>query len=345
MAIFLLAGCASGAGSSVGDEAENVVYCLDDEEESLEFEPYTDDGQNMEESIDGYLKAIIAGPKEAKHKRLLTENVTVQGCEVVNGNVTIDFSKEYHEMEKPREVLVRAGIVRSLMKVPHVKGVMFTVNGKPITDSKGQEIGAMTSDTFIENAGRQINTYSHASINLYYASEDGKHLKRESRAIYYSSSMPLEWAIVERLIDGPKVRGNHPTVPPNVQIVSVTNSDGICYVNLDSSFQANVLTVSPEATIYSIVNSLVEDCNVQSVQFSVNGESDVEFANGLSLKQPFTADMRTISCRHFQMKSAVYCGLTPNATAPSLLFGLFSVSSLLGFCMESLVRNIRELRI
>ena len=28
MAIFLLAGCASGAGSSVGDEAENVVYNL-----------------------------------------------------------------------------------------------------------------------------------------------------------------------------------------------------------------------------------------------------------------------------------------------------------------------------
>ena len=269
MAIFLLAGCASGAGSSVGDEAENVVYCLDDEEESLEFEPYTDDGQNMEESIDGYLKAIIAGPKEAKHKRLLTENVTVQGCEVVNGNVTIDFSKEYHEMEKPREVLVRAGIVRSLMKVPHVKGVMFTVNGKPITDSKGQD-------------------------KLYYASEDGKHLKRESRAIYYSSSMPLEWAIVERLIDGPKVRGNHPTVPPNVQIVSVTNSDGICYVNLDSSFQANVLTVSPEATIYSIVNSLVEDCNVQSVQFSVNGESDVKFGSGLSLKKPFTADFSMV---------------------------------------------------
>ena len=74
----------------------------------------------------------------------------------------------------------------------------------------------------------------------------------------------------------------------------MTNSDGICYVNLDSSFQANVLTVSPEATIYSIVNSLVEDCNVQSVQFSVNGESDVEFANGLSLKQPFTADMSLV---------------------------------------------------
>lgn len=292
MTVCLLTGCVSGISQQ--KKGESVVYCLDNEEESLEFEPYTDDGGNMEESIDGYLKAIIAGPKEQPHKRLLTEKVAVQGCEVTQGTVTIDFSKEYHEMEKPREVLVRAGIVRTLMQVPDVKGVLFTVNGKAIMDSKGQEIGAMTSDTFIENAGRQINTYSHASINLYYAAEDGRHLKRESRSIYYSSSMPLEWAIVERLIDGPKVRGNHPTVPPNVQILSVTNSEGICYVNLDSSFQANVLTVSPEATIYSIVNSLVEDCNVQSVQFSVNGESDVEFADGLALNDPFTADMSLV---------------------------------------------------
>ena len=78
------------------EKVENVVYCLDDEEESLEYERYTDDGKNTEESIDGYLKAIIAGPKETRHKRLLTEKVTVQGCEVEGGNVTIDFSKEYH---------------------------------------------------------------------------------------------------------------------------------------------------------------------------------------------------------------------------------------------------------
>ncbi len=292
MAVFLLIGCGSPEQTDVKNL--NVVYCLDGEEESLEYEEYTDDGTNINESIDGYLKAIIAGPKRQNHKRLLTEKVAVQGCDVSDGTVTIDFSKEYHEMEKPREVLVRAGIVRTLMQIPDVKGVIFTVNGNTIKDSRGQEIGAMTSDTFIENAGRQINTYSHASINLYYAAEDGRHLKRESRSIYYSSSMPLEWAIVERLIEGPKVRGNHPTVPPNVQILSITNSDGICYVNLNSSFQANVLTVSPEATIYSIVNSLVEDCNVESVQFSINGESDVSFSDSLSLKDPFSANMSLV---------------------------------------------------
>lgn len=292
LAVCLLVGCASGDSETISEG--DVVYCLDREEESLETEKYTDSGPDMKSSIDGYLNTLIAGPKEQGHKRLLAENVVVQNCDVTDGTVTIDFSQEYLEMEKPREVLVRAGIVRSLMQVADVKGVLFTVNGVPITDSKGQEIGVMTSDTFIENAGRQVNTYSHASINLYYASEDGKHLKKESRSIYYSSSMPLEWAVVERLIAGPKVRGNHPTVPPNVQILSITNSEGICYVNLNSSFQAKVLTVSSKATIYSIVNSLVEDCNVQSVQFSINGESDVEFDDGLSLKNPFTADMSLV---------------------------------------------------
>ena len=288
----LLLGCASSRVER--DVTTNVIYCLDSEEEALESEGFTDSGKDINESIDGYLKAIISGPSKKNHKKLLTDDVEIRNWNVADGTVTIDFSKNYLKMEKPREVLVRAGVVRSLMQAEGVRNVIFTVEGVPITDSKGQEIGAMTSDTFIENAGRQINTYQHASINLYYASEDGKHLKKESRSIYYSSSKPLEWAVAERLIAGPKVRGNHPTVPPNVHILSITNSEGICYVNLDSSFQANVLTVSPEITIYSIVNSLVEDCSVSAVQFSVNGESDVKFGSGLSLKKPFTADFSMV---------------------------------------------------
>lgn len=291
--VFTTAGCGSGDSYSV--VAGNVVYCLDREEESLEFERYPDADGDYEESIDDCLGLIEAGPSRKDHKKLLADHVVIQNYNVANGLITIDFSKEYLTMARPREVLARAGIVRSLMQIRDVTGVFFTVNGAPIRDSKGQEIGAMTSDTFIENAGRQINTYSHASINLYFASEDGKSLKKESRSIYYSSSQPLEWAIVERLISGPKAKGSRPVIPSNVQILSITNSEGICYVNFDSTFQANILTVSPQATIYSIVNSLVEDCNVTAVQFSINGESDVEFDTGLSLAEPFRADMSLVA--------------------------------------------------
>jgi germination protein M len=177
-----------------------------------------------------------------------------------------------------------------LMQIKEVNGVVFTVKGKPIKNSKGDEIGVMTADTFIEDTGRQINNYQHASINLYFATENGKGLRKESRSIYYSASMPLEWAVVERLIAGPKSRGNYAVIPVNTHIISVVSSDGVCYVNLDEAFRSKVLAVDERVTIYAIVNSLIEDCNVNAVQISIAGETDVDFGNGIRLNQPFTAD-------------------------------------------------------
>ena len=261
---LLLASC----GSSNPQDG-TVVYCLEADEEALATENYAIDLTESETAIQQILDTIANGPGDSDHQ-------------------------EYGAMTKDREVLARAGIVRSLMQIEGVRNVSFTIEGAPIMNSKGEEIGTMTSDTFIENSGRQINSYSHASINLYYASDDGKHLKRESRSIYYSSSKSIEWAIVERLISGPKVKGNYAVIPPNTHIISITTSEGTCYVNLDESFVSKTLNVSDRLIIYSIVNSLVENCGVTSVQFSVAGETDVKFGSDISLAKPFTEDMSLI---------------------------------------------------
>ena len=70
----------------------------------------------------------------------------------------------------------------------------------------------------------------------------------------------------------------------------MVSSDGVCYVNLDEAFRSKVLAVDERVTIYAIVNSLIEDCNVNAVQISIAGETDVDFGNGIRLNQPFTAD-------------------------------------------------------
>ena len=236
------------------------------------------------------LDAVLAGPVSEKHTALLPKETEALGYTFKDGLVTVDFNENYSSLTRTREVLARAGIVRMLMQIKEVNGVVFTVKGKPIKNSKGDEIGVMTADTFIEDTGRQINNYQHASINLYFATENGKGLRKESRSIYYSASMPLEWAVVERLIAGPKSRGNYAVIPVNTHIISVVSSDGVCYVNLDEAFRSKVLAVDERVTIYAIVNSLIEDCNVNAVQISIAGETDVDFGNGIRLNQPFTAD-------------------------------------------------------
>ena len=285
---LLFTGCR--ATRSVGKVEGTNVYCLDADYESLETETYIMITTRIEDEIEELIYVIETGSEEADHKALLPENVTVQGVNFENGTATLDFSSGYREMSKTREVLVRAGIVRTLVQIQGVRYVAFTVDGIPIADSEGNEVGLMSADTFIENTGRQINNYQHTSISLYFAAEGGLSLVREARSIYYSSSKSLEWAIVERLIAGPKVKENYAVIPVGTQIISVTTSENVCYVNLTEGILTELPGISRRATLYSIVNSICENCNVSMVQMSVGGETDVDFGEGLDFSKPFEPD-------------------------------------------------------
>ena len=87
--------------------------------------------------------------------------------------------------------------------------------------------------------------------------------------------------VVEELIAGPsgQIEGLYPVINPETKIINILTKDGICYVNLDSSFLTVVNNVSAEVAVYSIVNSLVELDNINKVQILVNGEVPSTFSN------------------------------------------------------------------
>ena len=290
--VLLLVGCDNQGKTDAANGS--VIFCLDEDGESLEKEPLsltatTTIGQ-IDEILDTFQNQVPTDP----HQKLLPDSLSVISRSLEDQLLSINFSKEYLQMSTPREVLVRCGIVRTLVQLDGVQKVSFFVDGEPLTDSRDRKIGFMTAETFIENSGREINNYRSATISLFYASEDGNRLRRESRLIYYPSSQPFEWAIVERIINGPKVQGNYPSVPANTQIISASTSEGICYINLGAQFASEMPGVNPRVSIYSIVNTLIEDLGVDSVQISIAGENDVLYCGAIPLNQPFTADMSLV---------------------------------------------------
>ena len=50
-------------------------------------------------------------------------------------------------MSKIREVMTRDGVVQTFLQIPDIHKVQFTVGGQPLTNSRNQEVGEMTSDT------------------------------------------------------------------------------------------------------------------------------------------------------------------------------------------------------
>ena len=232
---LVTAGCGQVENSTDGGKKLYVWY-LNSEENGLLDQRYRGDASETEELVDEFLNLIRTPPAADDCKPVLADNVEILGTRLKKGILTLDFSKEYLQMTKTREVLARGGIVRTFDQIDGINGVRFSIEGKDAISPAGEIMGVMNDDTFVEDAGKKVNAAQHVSINLYFTGEDGTTLKREARSIYYTPSKPLEWAIVERIIAGPKVSGNYPTVPANTQIISVTSDKGVCYVNLNQTF-------------------------------------------------------------------------------------------------------------
>jgi germination protein M len=112
-------------------------------------------------------------------------------------------------------------------------------------------------------------------------------LVETNRQILYDNSLSLENLVINELIAGPNTEDMYPTLPSTLKVLSVSTKDGICYVNLDSSFVTDALDVAEYVPIYSIVNSLVELSGITKVQISVNGSFDLVFKEKIPLTQIF----------------------------------------------------------
>ncbi len=257
------------------------LYYLSQEEDQLVYRLHSaEESDPTALAAELYLQQQNLPEKNKENlKLLLPENVALQNFSVENDQILLDFSAEYTRMSREREILVRAGMVRLFTQIPGVRRILIQSSGEPIRNAEGLEIGAMTAGRFVESSGKDINSYLKTNMKLYFTDQEGKQLIPEERTVYYNSNAPLEKVVVEQLVKGPKEEGHAAVLPSEINILSVTIQEGICYVNLDNSFknllQTSNSTLNPELAVYSIVNSLADTCRVNKIQISVNGKTNL----------------------------------------------------------------------
>lgn len=296
LAAFLvlgLAGCDHLQGRQ--ESQQFYLFYINKDLNRLEEIPYEPESVETEAMIGELIAKQAVRPEEDRdYILLLPEGTTILGYELEDETIILNLSSSYASMSASREILARAGLVRTFVQVPGVRRLKLQVNGSPLLDSSGRKVGALTRDSFVENSGKEINTYQSIAMKLYFTDESGSVLLPEERKVYYSSNVPLERAVVEEIVKGPKQDGHYPTLPAETNILSVTIQEGICYVNFDDSFTNSILSVQEEIPIYSIVNSLASVCHVNKVQFSINGSSSVTFRKNMKLDQLFEQNLKLV---------------------------------------------------
>lgn len=284
MALVLGSVVFSGCGKKETESKYKIYYINEEQGEVLaeSFVPSEETTQTMLEEMTEKLNK-----KNAEGHTLLPENIEIQSCVDDDGMIRVDFNQEYHDLNPVDEVLLRASIVKDYVQIPNIYLVTITAEGTPIVDSQGQEIGAMSLDSFLENTGKEIMAYQYKELNLYFTNEEGNQLVPEARQVYYNGNTPIEKVIVEQLLRGPGESGHYATLPSDTRIVGVSVADGIAYVNLGKQFVDEALPVDAQIPIYSIVNSLIDAGNVSQVQISINGDTSLLFKDKVDMNQLF----------------------------------------------------------
>lgn len=272
--VFVLLFTLGGCNKEKRKDGEYEIYYLNMDKTKLVSESYDSTGAEGEELLLELLAQLKTAPDNSKLRQTIPVDVEVNGISINGSYLFVDFNEKYKAMTPTEEVLVRAGIVRTLMQANVCSVVAFTVDSEALLSHDGTLVGTMSADSFVENPGKQINSSIETELTLYFANEDGTALVKETRNVHHSSNISMEKLIMEQLIEGPKSSSKQGTLPSGTTLISVTQVDGVCYVNLSESFRTQSTTVAEEITLYSIVNSLSELPNVTQVQLAINGSTE-----------------------------------------------------------------------
>ena len=281
---LLMAGCRE---QQQVDESGYRIWYINQDETCLKYENKELQSKNEEGLLREMMEVMRETPTDDELKPVIPEDVKLLDFDFEHNQLYLDFSPEYKKMPKVYEVLCRAAIVRTLGQIDGVEYVDFQVNGEPLTDLEGKEIGLMNEDQFIENAGEEINAYKTADLTLYFSNKAGDKLVEQRVAMEYNSNISLEKLIVEQLIAGPPFEGAYPTIPSETKLLNISIKDNICYVNLDEGFLGTGYNVIESIPVYSIVNSLIENTDAQKVQISINGETNRMFRESINFDTIF----------------------------------------------------------
>ena len=291
-AILLLCVCLRMLLSACGKEkktGEYQVFYLNADVTRIIPEKVELKSSQEDKKIEELLKDLKKQPQDASLRQTIPNKVKVLGVSTAAYQITVDFSKEYYDMSPTQEVLTRAAIVKTLLQIKKYPYVMFTVESEPLVNSSKNAVGSMSEDSFVENPGEQITT-----LTLYFSSKDGTKLVPETREVHYSSNISLEKLVMEQLMEGPKTKKKLATIPTGTKLITITVVDGVCYVNMDETFQNQNQEISEQVVLYSIVDSLTELSSIDKVQISINGDTSGKCRYTYDLAPMYKEDMSIV---------------------------------------------------
>lgn len=276
IAVFMMLLCGCGKEEEKTVVSGPRLYYLNAQETKLVSEEYELKADFKEAQVKELIDALDKEPEARGLKKLLPDDVNLLEYSFgMADQLILSFDTGYNSLSGIREILIRAGLVKTFCQVEGIDYVEFYING--ISYMNGDiPVGMMSTEDFVESTASAEFNSKPIEVTLYFANDSGTALCSTTRSVNYSGDKSMEQFVVELLLEGPTEKereaGMKACFGEGIQIQKVVSKDGVCYIDFNEAFMGKSEQITDQVVIYSIVDSLAELSNINKVQFKIDGE-------------------------------------------------------------------------
>jgi germination protein M len=234
----------------------------------------------------------MEGPESAQLSTAMPEGAQLLDISCADSICTVNFSSDFYDNRLDNSYgayMTIFSIVDTLTGLDGIDAVTFLVEGQAL-----ETYGVFQLDRPISRNSGCIGPVRTASGEL---DADIYVLNEETRASFavpcrvkQTISQPLAQAVIEMALSYEPPEGFYNPIPYGTELLSISVSGGVCYVDLSDKFVPQEDTSATEqAAVWALVMALTTLDEIDSVLLTINGES-----SGLSfvdITEPLTRQM------------------------------------------------------
>jgi len=212
--------------------------------------------------VQALLETILSEPLDPQLRSVIPEGTSLQGWNLHNGKLYVDFSQEYGSLSGVDLSLADYSIAMTMRQMENVHVVTITADGETMRARHTQAISStdVLSDLYQEGA-------SERTVVLYFPAKDGSGLQTELRTIIREEDESLAAAAAKELCRGPVADDLESVFADESELISVELRDRVCYMNLSKDFART----SGEEELFALVNTMGTLSGVREVQILWEG--------------------------------------------------------------------------
>lgn len=229
------------------------------------------------------MEQLESGPKTAGNLAVLPDGTRFNSVSIKGETAAVDFSKQFLNAEGVDELMARFSVVSTLCDIPGIESVVITVGGEAlVSSSTGEEIGPLGKNDIVYDTDIiEQQSSEKTTVKLYFANSNATALKAEARQVETQNSLSMEKTIITELLKGPVSQELLAVIPQDTKLLNIETNNGVCFVSFSAEFVTKFTggTNTGMLIVYSIVNSLTELEDVDSVQILIEGKTGAEFGD------------------------------------------------------------------